>query len=199
MSTKIRGKGVAEEQVEELAEQETELELPVKPIRQDEKWDCGPTAIRIDIRYMFGLKLTAKDMILLSGATEGGTDEYNMMRALDVLGFKYVQSENGTLNILKKRLRDGQPSIVHLVMNDGGGHYMVLKGYKGDEWVKLADPATGKIVKYGTPFFLGVWKIEEGETQTRWYLTIIGHVGDRFDSLIQRLKRIQKKVRNSRK
>jgi len=45
---------VAEEQVEELAEQETELELPVKPIRQDEKWDCGPTAIRIDIRYMFG-------------------------------------------------------------------------------------------------------------------------------------------------
>lgn len=175
---------------------ENRMQLKVRPIEQVQKWSCGPTALRTLIRYASGIRLTEQDLIILSGTTENGADEYNLMRALDIIGFKYTQSDKGTWNRLRKHLRDGQPPIVHLVMLDGGGHYMVLVGYD-EENVFLADPATGKIIKYGLSFFLGVWKVEEGESQTRWYLAITGRGADRFDSLIQRIKRIQKKVRNA--
>jgi len=185
-----------EETVDEESGRENSLDLNVKIWEQVEKWSCGPAALRALIRYVSGIKLTEQDIIILSGANESGSDEFNLMRALDILGFRYSQSEKGTFNRLKKHLQDGQPSIVHLVMNDGGGHYMIFCGYD-EENVRLADPARGKIIEYGIPYFLGVWKVEEGETQTRWYLTITGRGPDRFDSLIQRMKRIQKKVRNA--
>jgi predicted double-glycine peptidase len=185
---------VGDEEIKEM----NELFLPVRPREQQHSYSCGPVALRILVRYISGIDLTENDMIFLTGATEDGSSEYNLMRALDILGFKYTQSDKGNFNRLKKHLQDGQPSIVHLVMNDGGGHYMVFCGYD-EENVRLADPATGKIVKYGLPYFLGVWKVEEGETQTRWYLSITGHVGDKMDSQIARLKRIQKKVRSARK
>lgn len=189
---------VMEESIAESAEIEKELYLPVYPIKQSFKWDCGAAAFRILVRYLYGLQLTAQDAILLTGSTESGADEFNMTRALDAIGLRYSQSEKGTLNKLKKHLQEGQPSIVHLVMADGGGHYMVFSGYDTEN-VFLADPFTGKTVKYGIPYFLGVWKVEEGETQTRWYLVVVGRVEDKITSLIQRYKRIQKKVQRSRK
>ena len=177
---------------------EDKLLYPVRPIKQERVWDCGPTALRIALRYQFGLKLTASEMIMVTGATPAGSDEYNLMLGLDALGFKYKQSEHGTLNKLKRFLMDGQVPIVHLVLTDGGGHYMILCGYDVDN-VYLADPSTNKIVKYGIPFFMGVWKIEEKESQTRWYMAITGHGGDKLDGILQRYKRLQKKVQKARK
>jgi ABC-type bacteriocin/lantibiotic exporter with double-glycine peptidase domain len=185
-----------------IVDTQDKLILPVRAIKQSYGWDCGPTALRIVLKYQFGLKFTANDMILLTGTTEGGTDEYNLIRALDILGFKYHQSNNGTYSQLKAVLQNGQLPIVHLIEQDGVGHYMVFCGYDDEEqFVYLADPAPskGKIVKYGTSFFLGVWKIEEKETQTKWFMYVTGNVGDKFDSMLKSIKRIQKKVRNSRK
>lgn len=187
-----------DEDIEMKAEEETELILPVRSIEQSQDWDCGPTSVRIALRYQFGLKLTANDMILLCGATESGNDEYNLMKGLNALGFKYRQTDHGTFNQLKKCIQEGQTPIIHVVMNDGGGHFMVFAGYDENN-VYLADPAAGKVLKYGIPFFLGVWKVEEKETQTRWYMVITGHEADRIGSIIQKLKRIQKKVVNSRR
>lgn len=182
--------------IDEELNAENHLFIKVKPFEQINKWSCGPVALRTLIRYMSGIKLTEQDLIFLTGTTESGADEYNLIRALDTLGFKYTQSEHGTFNKLKKHLQEGQPTVVHLVMNDGGGHYMVFCGYDEDS-VRLADPGTGRVVKYGIPFFLGVWKVEEGETQTRWYLAITGRGPDKFDSMIQRIKRIRKKIRSA--
>ena len=183
-----------------LIKSQDKLILPVRSIEQSYKWDCGPTALRIALKYQFGLKLTANDMILLSGATEGGIDEYNFIKALNILGFKYKQTDCGTFNQLKNVLQEGQVPIVHLLLKDGCGHYMVLSGYDEDMGeIYLADPSNGKVIKYGRDYFLGVWKIEEKEQQTRWFLSITGYVGDKTDSVINTMKRIQKKVRNSRK
>lgn len=86
-----------------------------------------------------------------------GADEYNLTNALTVLGFKYKMGLHGTFVKLKSILEEGQTPIVHLVMHDGIGHYMVFTGYD-EQNVYLADPAKGKIIKYGIPFFMGVWK-----------------------------------------
>ena len=85
----------------EVTSQQDKLILPVRAIEQSYKWECGPTALRIALKYQFGLKLTANDMILLCGATEGGIDEYNFSKGLDVLGFKYRQTNYGSFNQLK--------------------------------------------------------------------------------------------------
>jgi len=178
------------------------LILPVKSIRQSYSWDCGPTCLRMAIQYQFGLKLTANDIIFLSGATENGTNEYNFIKALDILGFNYRQTDHGTFSMLKYVLHDGQIPIVHVMEKDGIGHYMSFCGYdEENQFVWLADPAPSKarIVKYATSYFLGIWKIDEKETQTRWFLAITGYIDDKVDSSIRTLRRIQKKVKNSRK
>ena len=199
--SKLNGKGADSPdniEVDSDAEIQDKLLYPVKSLRQAEKWDCGPTAVATAIRYQFGLRLTSNEIILLTAATPSGTDEYNFTHALDALGFKYKQSNYGTLNKCKKVLMDGQLPIVHLVMNDGGGHYVCLCGYD-EENVWLADPALGKVVKYGISYFLGIWKVEEKESQTRWYMAITGYGGDKIDSLVSRYKKIQKKVQKARK
>lgn len=176
------------------------LILPVYSIPQVKKWDCGPTIIRIVLRYQYGLKLTPLEAITLCGATkEDGTSGTQMKNALRLLGFKFKETNRGTWSSIKSTLQEGQLPIVHIVMKDGGGHYMAVHGY--DEYegvVYLADPGKGKTQKYGIQYFLGIWKEEEDETNTRWHLTITGHVGDKLMSLIKRYKRIQKKVKQSR-
>jgi predicted double-glycine peptidase len=184
----------------ESQEDDEKLFLPVKAIEQSKPWDCGPTALRIVLKYQFGLKFSASDMIFLCGATKSGSDELNLIKALDALGFKYTQTDSGRFNHIKRALQMGQVPIVHLVMEDGGGHYMVVQGYDEDKQeVYLSDPATGKTLTYGIPYFVGIWKEEEKETQTRWMLVVTGYGGDRMGSMINRLKRIQKKVVSSRK
>lgn len=179
------------------SQDEEKLDLPVKPIEQTKPHNCGPTALFTALKYQYGVPLTLRDIELLTGITEEGTDEHHLVRALNLLGFKHRMSSKGTLGQLKQCLRDGQVPLVHLVMTDGGGHYMVVSGID-DENVRLADPASGKIVTYGIPFFMGVWKEEAKENSTPWYLVVTGHQGDRIESLLRRLKRIQKKIKENR-
>ena len=174
-------------------------DLPLKPIEQKLDFTCGPIALLIALRYQYGLKLTQGEIEFITGVTKGGADEYNLIRALDLLGFKFHMSSTGTLDELKKCLENGQAPIVHLVMQDGGGHYMVVKKID-DENIHLADPATGKIVTYGIFFFLGVWKEEEKNTVTHWYLVCTGDSGiDKIDGVVRKWRRIQKKVKTIRR
>lgn len=175
-----------------------EIKLPVTPIEQSKSYNCGPTALLTVIRYQYGLKLTSNEMDFLMSVADGGADEYSFFRALDVLGYRYSESSEGTLNDLKKCLERGQAPIIHIVVTDGVGHYVVVTAID-DENVTISDPANGKLVTFGVAYFMGVWKIEEKDANTRWYLVITGHSGDKIDNWIKKLKIIQKKVKNSRK
>ena len=177
------------------ADIQDKLDLSVRPIEQSDTWDCGPTALAMALQYQFSLKLTASETILLCGATPSGTDEYNFAKALDILGFKYKQSNSGSLNKLKKSILKNQTPLVHLVIQTGEGHYVVVTGYD-EENVRVADPASGKIVTYGIPYFMGIWKIEEKEQQTRWYMCITNRVENKIPAVITKYKKIMKKLKN---
>jgi predicted double-glycine peptidase len=168
-----------------------EYHLDVKPFQQQLSWSCGPASLRTVLYYQYGIDITDRELALVLGSDENGTSDFE--RGLKLLGFSFKQSSFGTLNKLKEVLVQHHLPIVHLVMSDGVGHYMVMTGYDNDH-VYLSNPSTGKIVKYGIPFFLGVWKIEERETQTRWFLAITGKTKNRIDALVQKLKKVQKKV-----
>ena len=70
---------------------------------------------------------------------------------------------------------------------------MVFCGYDNNE-VYLCDPLHGRIVKYGIPYFMGVWKEEENETQTRWSIVITGKTKSKIVATINKLKHIKKKM-----
>ena len=169
------------------------LYLPLKPKEQNYDWNCGPTALYVALRFQFGLPLTLNEFTLLTGATEDGADEYNMVRGLHLLGFKYQQRKDGTIAHLKKCLELGQPPVVHMVVSDGEGHYVTVCGID-DENVKVADPTTGKEVAYGLPYFIGCWRVGKEEPPEHWYLVVTGHSGDKLGPMITKLKRIQRKI-----
>jgi predicted double-glycine peptidase len=168
--------------------------LEVKSIEQQYKYNCGPTALLICLNYQYGLPLTQRDVNLLTGVTPDGCSEYHLFRALDILGFKYEESCKGTLSKLLDYLKRNIVPIVHIVLEDGGGHYVVIVGMD-EEFVYLADPRTGTIIKWGIPFFLGVWKEEAKDNSSPWYLAVIGKSShQKLDSLINKFKRIRKKL-----
>lgn len=168
-----------------------EFHIDVKPFKQQLSWTCGPASLRTILYYQYGLDLTDRELSLVLGSNENGTSDFAY--GLKTLGFTFKQSSHGNLNKLKKALGRHQLPLVHLVMSDGIGHYMVVTGYDADS-VYLSDPSSGKIIKYGIPFFLGVWKIEERETQTRWFLVITGKIKHQINSLIRKLGNIQRKM-----
>lgn len=177
-----------------VVEIKDKFNIDVKPFEQQFKWSCGPAALRTVLYYQYGYDLTDRELSLVCGSTENGTDELNFELGLRVLGFKYKQSHSGNLNKLKNLLAQYKLPIVHLVMQDGVGHYVVFIGYD-EENVYLSDPDTGKNIKYGIAFFLGIWKEEEAETQTRWYLVVVGRSKIKIGPMISKLKRISKKVK----
>jgi len=163
----------------------------VKPFKQQTRWSCGPASLRTVLYYQFGLDFTDRELAVVLGTTENGTSDFEY--GLKILGFDFKQSDHGNFNKLKKALAKHQLPIVHVVMKDGIGHYMIVTGYD-DMDVILSDPFTGTIVKYGIPFFLGVWKIEERESSTRWFLVVTGRSKHKVQALIRQLQNIQRKL-----
>jgi len=182
--------------VEPNEESLEKFNVDVKPFEQQLTWSCGPASLRTVLYHHYTLDLTDRELALVCGSNENGTDELNFERGLKILGFKFKQYERATLNKLKAWLIKGYLPIVHMVMSDGGGHYMVFCGYDENN-VYLSDPAKGKIVSYGIPFFLGVWKEEELETQNRWFLVITGYTKNKIGALVKKLKHIKQKVEKS--
>lgn len=171
----------------------SEFKIGIRTFAQNYDWSCGPAVLRSALYYQYGINLTELEIALVSGATFNGMDETNFEIGLKNLGLKYKESSKGTLNKLKSFLIKHKLPIVHVVMKNGLGHYLLFVGYD-KESVYLSDPSEGKIVKYGIPFFLGIWKEEEGETQTRWFIVITGTKKSKIKSTITKLKRIDKKL-----
>jgi len=173
------------------------IEVKVRPIEQLFTFNCGPTALGIILSSQYGLDLTQRELNILTGVTPDGTSEHHLIRALKILGFKYEEGSKGTLQKLRDYLRVGLAPMVHMVLADGGGHFVVVTSID-DTNVRVADPRDGTIAQYGIPFFLGVWKEEAKDNSTPWYLAVTGISTNKIDNLISKLKRIKKKVDKSR-
>jgi len=173
----------------------SEFKIGIRTFSQSYDWSCGPAALRSVLYYQYGINITELEIALVSGANSTGMDEANFEIGLKNLGLQYKESNSGTLNKLKEFLIKHKLPIVHIVMKDGCGHYLVFVGYDKEN-VYLADPSAGKIITYGISFFLGIWKDEERETQTRWFIVITGTRKSKIKTTINKLKRIDKKLNN---
>jgi ABC-type bacteriocin/lantibiotic exporter with double-glycine peptidase domain len=148
--------------------------------------------------FQYRLELTQRELNLLTGATPDGTSEHHLIRALKVLGFRYEEGSKGTRQKLMDFLRAGLAPMVHVVLEDGGGHFMLVTSMTDND-VWLADPRSGTIIQYGMSFFLGVWKEEANDNNTPWYLAVTGYAAHNVDKLIGKYKKIKIKVERARK
>lgn len=174
------------------------IELKVRPIEQVFTFNCGPTALGMILAFQYSLDLTQRELNILTGVTPDGTSEHHLIRALKIMGFRYEESSKGTRHKLRDFLRNGVAPMVHVVLEDGGGHYMIVTGMD-DSNIWLADPRTGTVIQYGMSFFLGVWKEEANDNSSPWYLAVLGYSAHNIDRLINKFKKIKVKVERARK
>lgn len=169
-----------------------EYKIEVKPFEQQLPTSCGQSSLRTVLYHYYRVDFTDRELSIMLGSGSDGTSDFDA--GLKILGLTYKQSDKGTLNKLKSFLLKDLLPIVHVVMHDGCGHYMVVVGYDKDS-VYLSDPSVGKIIKYGISYFLGIWKVEEDETQTRWFITVTGkRKRNKINVLIKKLRNIKKKI-----
>ena len=118
--------------------------LKIIPHEQSRAGFCGPAALRTLIAY-FGVLKSEKFLADLCGATiSKGTRPERLVKAVQRLGFKVKNAENGSWKGLNDYInRKSLPVLVDWFMvNDG--HYSVACGLN-KKMIWLADPSIGKV------------------------------------------------------
>lgn len=118
-------------------------------VHQQDNKDCGICCIQSIVKYYDGyvpLEKIRND----SYTTKRGTTAFHMIETLKQYGFDAYGVK------LKKELLKKEefplPAIVHVVLDNGLNHYMVLYEIRNDK-VVLMDPSSGKKVMNITDFF----------------------------------------------
>jgi ABC-type bacteriocin/lantibiotic exporter with double-glycine peptidase domain len=163
--------------------------LDVKPFRQQQRWTCGPAAVRTVLYYQFGLDLTDTELSVVLATNRNGTSDFD---GLKTLGFTFKESSAGNFKKLKKEIDRHRLPIVHILTPEGG-HYVVVVGYDDDN-IYVSDPETGKIVKHDHDWFFRIWHTEEHNKWIPWFLVITGRKKHRIASLIRQLTNVQRKL-----
>ena len=117
----------------------------VKPRRQLTNYTCGPGALRT-IFHFYELDVPEQELIENGEIEEDGTSHQQMRKLVRKYGFKFYSKSNGTLDDIKKWLKEECPIIVDYQDYDNGkltgwsGHYAVIYGID-EKFIFLSDPA----------------------------------------------------------
>ena len=118
-------------------------------VKQQDRKDCGVCCIQSILKYYNGYA-TLEKIRTDTFTTKRGTSAFHIIEALKKYGFDSygtkVKKENFKKNLFPL------PAIVHVVLNNGLNHYMVLYEIREDK-VILMDPSQGKKTMSFTDFF----------------------------------------------
>jgi hypothetical protein len=122
--------------------------LPLRAYQQTTSYTCGPATLLTLLRYYHrnGAEMRIAEEAKCS--KEKGTNPQNMVAWLESHGFNVKWGEHGSLEMLRKNLAAGIPTIIEWI--DWGGHWVTVVGYdtRGtettrDDVIYFADPADG--------------------------------------------------------
>lgn len=117
---------------------------------QLEKKDCGPTCLRMILKY-YGISITLNQVRALCETSKLGTSMGELKNATDKLGFKSVVARGSNKNLTIAQT----PAILYWKSK----HFVVIyniKFKKNKRYFYIADPSFGKI------------KLSEDEFEQRW-------------------------------
>src|SRR3989338_704751 len=131
--------------------------MMVRLYRQEFRWSCFATCVRIILEY-YGVKKTEKEIrILLKTTPTYGTLWEFVETEIKKISFEFVWKKFWNLEDLKALLNQSIPVIVGTKgKNDADKHAVVLLDIS-DQNVSVADPDYGEVAKISLPEFLKMW------------------------------------------
>ncbi|MCU4155032.1 peptidase domain-containing ABC transporter [Carboxylicivirga sp. A043] len=120
-------------------------------IQQYDTTDCGAACLASVARY-YKLSLPLWTIRQHAGTHKGGTSAYGLIKAAEMIGFdaKGIEIE------LSETYEIPLPAIAHLKLPGGTHHFVVV--YKvSKKYVKVMDPAIGKMIKLSIEEFSKKW------------------------------------------
>jgi ABC-type bacteriocin/lantibiotic exporter with double-glycine peptidase domain len=150
--------------------QKTNL-LEIKPFKQSDDSLCGPAVIKMVLNY-YGKEVEESEIAELCNHTyELGTDDFNMKKAVEILGFKVIIKNDSTFEDIQYWLDREIPVIVDwfspgappddISLDDmPNGHSSIVVGMDS-KFIHLMDPEGSKhsaaVRKINKNDFLRVW------------------------------------------
>ncbi len=112
---------------------------------QSNTYNCGPTCLEMLLDF-YGVSYDPAEMETICDATPGkGTDNDNLVRAIEAAGMQPTVKENASLEDIVETIKSGHPVLVNYFnCKSHVGHYAVIKGIDFDVGaLLLADPKQG--------------------------------------------------------
>ena len=126
---------------------------------------CGPASLKMVVAY-YGVEKTEAELAKLCGTdSDFGTDDINIKKAAEGLGFNAEIHNNSTFDDIQKWLDKKVPVIVdwftrgridYDIAAVPDGHLSVVVGLD-DEYIYLQDPEIGKLRKISRGDFMKIW------------------------------------------
>lgn len=109
---------------------------------QNKDWWCGPAAIQNALRAL-GRRVSQESVAALCGTTEDGTDEADMLAALDRMDLVYSQFLESERQVagywLTQRIARGMPVLICV---DAWSHWVCVVGMSGDRLILVDSERT---------------------------------------------------------
>ena len=127
-------------------------------IKQHDITDCGAACLTSIAAY-YGLTMPVARIRQMASTDRKGTNVLGLITAAEKLGFmtKAVKSlkQDGATNI-EPLHKIPLPAIAHIIIDGKLQHYIVI--YKiTDKWIRIMDPAIGKLEKWSLQKFESRW------------------------------------------
>ena len=142
--------------------------IKLEIIKQKYFWDCGPACLAMIFCYY--KKCLNYPEILKMTKVMHGTDNIEMKKIAEKIGFRTFMKENSSFKDIKKFTKKKIPVIVNYIeptMN--WGHYSVVVGINSK--MKLANPDTSKEEEWEFKEFEKRWISGSGKYK-RWMLAV---------------------------
>jgi len=120
-------------------------------IQQFDTTDCGAACLASVSRY-YKLKLPIWKIRQVAGTTRIGTSAFGIVKAAESLGFDAKGVDLSSDELFEIPL----PAIAHLELRNGSHHFVVVYKVK-KKYVRVMDPAMGKLLKIERQEFLKKW------------------------------------------
>lgn len=130
--------------------------MKVSPIKQRDDSACGPTVIEITLKY-FDIKHSFEDIATISDyKKKDGLSNTDLVDAFREFGLDIKEKANAGWSDLIRYNNPSNIIVVSWMLNGYIGHFSVVESV-GKNYIKIADPHTGTLVKMGKIMFMRLW------------------------------------------
>ena len=130
--------------------------MKISPIKQRDDSACGPTVIQMVLNY-FGVRHTFKEIASISEYREkDGLSNADLVRTLKKFNLDVKERANARWGNLIRYNAEKKVIVVSWMLGGYIGHFSVVEKV-GKNFIKLADPHTGTVVKMDKIMFMRLW------------------------------------------